>query len=658
MIGLSASLEARLSEVFASPIFVGSPLFTVLDEILLEFDAARLDAELVNGQNETLLSSALERERDADKRWSTRNDRPGESHWWETATEQPDALTAIRRPLQDCTNRLVMDFSRYDPPLKFSENDKVLKRLYLWIPRQDELAEKECIEGIKKALRVASTRQVADIGVDVQGLLGRLRGVALDNELRTAFATFDEWVRRILLTDLLDTLTEDQCSVIKEYSFLDEFFWITKPPHPYDLTDKLACVKPVFLTGQRNILTLEFERLKRNRPQNRIFEYGIDWIDDYPLNSDILFGAFPADTRMSVAIPDWTMDHSLKPFDARRQLFKLITSEAQKASANKFPNAAHFTTLFSVPVLHGSEPLFTVTMILPNSFTSGHRARLASRIRSLGGLFLMRLEAGHHRWSQALERKLETKRQALSERSQVLQITTQVSEISRTIVNPLSQVIEDSRDHECRLPLNQAKALQSQLDEFLNQAGRKVEQERKRLKPVDLRGVVESAIELTQYLCKCDLKDNAITRSQWTVMCDQETLADVFAEVIFAISTAPGSDCNIAIDIARPHAPDRIQVAFCFNCSCSTATEISTLIQQKLQVLENYMPLLQLIDADFVTTPVLEAGCMTASCAIELPIEKSTWASALTSKAFPNKGGKIGEKNATEDANPRIDSKL
>jgi hypothetical protein len=535
--------------------------------------------------------------------------------------------------LQAATSRLVLDLSKLK--LVFPENQHSLNQLYLWIGRKTEPTANEAfirkaIQDIEKAVKLASEQEVAESESNYPELISLLQDATLNSELCVAFSLFDGWLHRLRLIDKVDSLFGPQRAALDRYRFLNEFFCVTRSPTPDDSENPLACVKPVFLREQREILR---EALGKSQPQRHaatsVRDENIDWIDDYSLNSNSLFAAFPADTRMSVTIPRWAEEKLPAEFDdPQRILFKRLTTEAHKLAAKEIDLAEQeFTTLFSVPVLCNTQPLFTATMILHDSFTSSQRATLASRIRRSGGLFLLHLKAAQLRMQMSQRDEFNRRVNLLSSRSDQLQNSMHLFDISRTVLNPFKTGIDESASGKTNfaLPLERARDMFSDLLRIAGWAKSFYERERKTTEnSEDLLSLLKIAIASTKYICcECELVPNGNLGHKWMVQCNKDTMITIFSHLINAISISLKPGSHIYIELIRPNDLHRIQVSFRPECSHHSLDETESCLQDSDAMWDKVETHLDLMDAHIVSGPRVGAGQHHTAYIIELPFKRA-----------------------------------
>jgi hypothetical protein len=468
---LEARLTTSLSDLFADPSFLGSPLLTVLDELQVALDASRLDAAVVEpGKEPSTISSATRRECGEDKRNWKPSDQQGSAQgiaWW---LETPDCVlpadTKIRSALSASSRRLRFQFSR---PPSFHEGEKnfTLTEITIWIPDSSQLFVKtesaiipsqvpsSVIPSINACLELAVQTPVHEDPLQGSRVFGRLAGDSR-TILLGAFEALDR-----SLKSLLRARGDKELS---KYLFLNQFFWVTdrasdpvRPSKP-ESTSNLATVMPVFLDPQEESLKYFFEKEVDVKPAwPSKWEEAVKWLNNTQLDSRSLFSAFPADTRLSLYVEDWPSEiKKALPTDPTEQpefdLFSQLTKNAhQRAGEDVGLKEDGTLNLFAVPVLVGDQPLFVVTMSIPRGLSREERADLAARIRAIG--WMMR---SHERMYEMARRSKQIEEKALFEHTQIvmskaLDISSYVSQVVELIPATIGNVFREELEKAARM---------------------------------------------------------------------------------------------------------------------------------------------------------------------------------------------------------------
>jgi hypothetical protein len=460
---------ASLKQVFASPTFVGSPLLTVLDELQVVLNTVRLDAQL-RGREDDPISSAIKRERDADRRsWTTFAVGTHQKVKWrlEDAESPISPLLKIRKALSESKRRLILEF---EIPYQFLEEDTGLTVMTLWFLPDSVTGNnvafitpsiEQIVSVVNASLQTASEAALPDDPFkEISYAFNLDERTDTDREAREslgkAFERFDQGLKSLLArypriqeqeTQMQETPTREMTA----YAFLNQFFWVTPKQ------DGLAHVMPVFLTAQYRRLVKEAETLKKQESSSDSSpERDVHSISTYEMDSSTLFSAFPADTGFSLYVEDWPHDRLPTESPKLRALFKRLTWSAHESAAREAGLTDEKLNLFSVPVLVGRRPLFVVQMSLPVPLKEEMRIELAAHIRELGGV--MYWEARVHRLNKQLkeERRHErSRRHVMQEMLAHYYINKVTGHIPVRIMNPLKDAFQrkGKRENEvCEIP--------------------------------------------------------------------------------------------------------------------------------------------------------------------------------------------------------------
>jgi hypothetical protein len=455
------SLKDRLDQAFASLTFLGSPMLTVLDELQVALNAPRLDAVVVeDNNNQRRISSAVSRESESEedgREWtetvtgSLHDSRSKTGVNWSLEVAAVDVRpgSTIRKGLSACRQRLKFQF---DKPFQFDQRHSSLIELTLWLKPgtlpDDSIDSSAEAQGFFFVINNALMKG-ANEGPPANPLnenfeaFEKLADPAARTFLKECFESFDLWLKRLLEAHL-DKQNLDKAIV--KYDFLNQFFWVTER--------KPAKVMPVFLGRQWEGLVEQWTRLECSPDPPSHPERGIEWIHTYELDSDSLFSAFPADTGLSLYVEDWPHEplslNPRLPLDKRedRKTFFRLTRNAHEDAARR----AGFDTdnrlnLFSVPVLVGGKPLLVVTMSLPIPLDERTRAALAGPIRALGGI--MRLHANIY--DRGKEKSYATKCSRMSNSVTIADVVSRIVGNTPVKVADMRSKLEDAerKNTEC-----------------------------------------------------------------------------------------------------------------------------------------------------------------------------------------------------------------
>ena len=456
------TLTSSLKQVFASPTFLGSPLFTVLDELQVALNAPRLDARVIGKADP--ISSAIKRERDEDdccRTWEpcTPSSVANGMKWWlENTGDHIPVTSTVRKALSASNRRLILEF---DPPHKFQEKDSSLEGITLWISPDllpdngsPSLAAEmaRIVSVIDVALQIGRTFTPREDPFEEIGYAFNLDELTDSAEARIslakAFERFDKGLKGLI------TSRHPEMEAMIKSDFLNQFYWVTQQHGPSS-----AQVMPIFWERQRSRLLEDLPNLPGAEGEKARVQLQTDaaWVTKYDSRS--LFSARPADTGLSLYVEGWTQYVLWDRSDELRRLFFALTTKAQKAAAQKAELATGQLNLFSVPVLVGSRPLFVVQMSLPAlSIPVGWelRTELAAHIRELGGIMHWEAQLYRLRKQGKQEQDVERRLSNASAHMLVNYVVNQVGgHIPSGIMSPLKDALDKANtrgEDSCELP--------------------------------------------------------------------------------------------------------------------------------------------------------------------------------------------------------------